>query len=77
MSIEVESTVNEVVADRLSLKRESLGDGTHFVEDLGVESLAIVEITEVIETTVGGHVPDDLANLKAVGELRAYVVDRA
>ncbi|NUB93846.1 hypothetical protein HT576_23005 [Haloterrigena sp. SYSU A121-1] len=77
MSIEVESAVNEVVADRLSLERESSGDGSHFVEDLGVASLDIVTIIEAIEATVEIHVPDDdLTNLEGVGEFRAYVVER-
>ncbi|ADB62955.1 hypothetical protein Htur_4129 (plasmid) [Haloterrigena turkmenica DSM 5511] len=77
MSTEVESTDNEVVADRLSLEWERSGDRTHFVEDFGVVSLDTVEPTEAIEATVEIHVPDDLANLKAVGELKADVVRRA
>lgn len=78
MSTKVESTVDEIVADRLSLDPESFGDGMHFAEDLGVESLDIVEIAEAIEATVGVHVPDDdLADLKTVGELKAYVAERA
>lgn len=77
MSTEAESTDNEVVADRLSLERGSFGDETHFVEDLGVESLDTVEPTEATEATAEIHVPDDLANLKAVGELEADVVRRA
>lgn len=70
--------VDEIVADRLSLNKDDFDNRTHFKEDLDVESLDIVEIAETIEATIGVHVPDDdLANLETVGELKAYVTERA
>lgn len=78
MSTETESTVDEIVADRLSLDEDTFDNETRFEEDLDAESLDIVEVAEAIEATVGVHVPDDdLSYLDTVGDLKAYVAERA
>ncbi|WP_222913723.1 acyl carrier protein [Natrinema sp. SYSU A 869] len=78
MSTKAESTVDEIVTDRLSLNEDAFDDGTRFKEDLDAESLDIVEVAEAIEATVGVHVPDDdLEDLATVGDLKAYVAERA
>lgn len=70
--------IDEILAYRLSLTKNDFDNKTHFKEDLDAESLDVVEVAEAIEATIGVHVPDDdLANLETVGELKAYVAERA
>lgn len=78
MSTTTESTVDEIVAERLGLAESDFDDETRFEEDVDAESLDLVELAEAVEATVGVHVPDeDLADLETVGEFKAYVAERA
>ena len=71
--------VEEIVADRLRVDSDAFDDGTPFDgEALDADSLDLVEIAEAIEAEVDVHVPDeDLEDLETVGDLTAYVAERA
>ncbi|TMT85671.1 acyl carrier protein [Haloterrigena sp. H1] len=71
--------VEEIVADRLRVDSDVFDDGTPFDgEALDADSLDLVEIAEAIEAEVDVHVPDeDLEDLETVGDLTAYVAERA
>jgi len=71
--------VEGIVADRLRVDSDAFDDGTPFDgEALDADSLDLVEIAEAIEAEVDVHVPDeDLEDLETVGDLTAYVAERA
>ena len=71
--------VEEIVADRLRVDSDAFDDGTPFDgEALDADSLDLVEIAEAVEAELDVHVPDeDLEDLETVGDLTAYVAERA
>lgn len=78
MSTNIDTAVDDIVSDRLQLSADAFDDETSFEEDLGAESLDMVELAEAVEATVGVHIPDDdLAELETVGAFKDYVEEHA
>lgn len=75
---EIGDRLEEIIADRLRVDRQSFDDATAFEEEpLEAESLDIVELAEAIEADLGVHIPDnDLEEIKTVGDLKDYVTER-
>ncbi|WP_323191384.1 phosphopantetheine-binding protein [Halostella sp. PRR32] len=78
-TLDVSSSVETIVTDRLRVDSDAFDDGTRFEgEALDAESLDMVEIAEAIEADIGVHIPDeDLEDLETVGDLVTYVDERA
>jgi acyl carrier protein len=68
------------LSDILEVKPESISEGASFVEDLGADSLALIELVEALEEelserTVGFRIDDeDLEDLKTVRDAVDYVM---
>lgn len=78
MASTTQPDIEEIIADRFGIDRSAFDDGTRFEEDLGVESLDLVEMAEAIDATWGVYIPDDdLAELETVGAVKDYVTERA
>lgn len=82
-SDEVLAVVQEAVATVLELDPETVTRETSFRLDLGADSLALVEIVEIVEERLapqarpGFHIEDDdLDALVTVGEAVDYAVAR-
>lgn len=82
-SEEVLAVVRAAVARVLERDPASITRGTRFREDLDADSLALVEIVEIVEETLapqarpGFHIQDeDLDALATVGEAVDYAVAR-
>ncbi len=80
---EVLALVQQACARVLEVEPESVGRGTRFVEDLHADSLALVEIVEIVEEALaplarpGFHIEDeDLDGLTTVGEAVDHAVAR-
>ena len=49
-------------------------DGTRLLEDLGIDSLLMVEIVILVEETLGIHIEnEELRNLRTVGDIKSYL----
>ncbi len=64
----------ELVRDQavllLDLTREELAEDVAFVDDLGVDSLALIEFAMAVEDALGISLPEDeLAGTQRLGEL--------
>ena len=71
---EVMSRLKEIVVDRLNVEEEQIKPEASFVEDLGADSLDIVELIMGIEEEFDIEIPDeDAEKLTNVGEAMAYV----
>ena len=74
--------VQQACATVLELDPAAVTRATRFVDDLGADSLALVEIVEIVEETMaargpGGHIDDeDLDGLVTVGEAVDLAVAR-
>lgn len=68
--------VKEIVANQLRLVAEDIADDASLVEDLGADSLDIVDIIMAFESEFGTTVPeDDIVDLRTVRDLADYISD--
>ena len=71
---EVQAKLKEIVMDRLNAEEDQIKPEASFVEDLGADSLDIVELIMGIEEEFDIEIPDeDAEKLTTVGEAMAYV----
>ena len=71
---EVQAKLKEIVMDRLNAEEEQIKPEASFVEDLGADSLDIVELIMGIEEEFDIEIPDeDSEKLTTVGEAMSYV----
>ncbi len=70
----LEKKVRELIADRLKLDIEQVQPSSKFIEDLGADSLDIVEMIMQMEEDFGITIPDeDAEKIKTVGDAIAYL----
>ena len=64
-----------LIADQLGEDANSISMDTNFEEDLGVDSLDIVELSMALEEEfdIGEMSEEDLATIKTVGDLVGYL----
>jgi acyl carrier protein len=79
---EVEQILRERLAEILEIEESSITLDASFVDDLGADSLALIELVEALEDelgerTVGFRIDDeDLGDLRTVRDAVDYVVAR-
>ncbi len=72
--VEVTARLKEIVMDRLDVEESQISDTASFVEDLGADSLDIVELIMGIEEEFDIEIPDeDAEKLTNVGEALSYI----
>jgi acyl carrier protein len=73
-SVSVEQRVIEIVCDNLAVSKEQVTRNTSFIEDIGADSLDIVELIMELEEEFDIQIPDDQAEkIKTVGEAIDYI----
>ncbi|MCE5201897.1 MAG: acyl carrier protein [Synergistaceae bacterium] len=71
---EIQAKLKEIVMDRLNAEESQIKPEASFVEDLGADSLDIVELIMGIEEEFDIEIPDeDAEKLTTVGEAMSYV----
>lgn len=66
--------IEKIIAETIGCDQELIKEESKFVEDLGADSLNIVEIVMAIEEEFEMEIPDDDAEeLLTVGDLRKYI----
>ena len=71
---EIRSDLSEIVNDIAGVAVEDVQLDKSFVDDLGVDSLSMVEIIYACEDKFEVSIPDeDAKNLKTVGDAVAYI----
>ena len=72
--MEMEDKVRSIIADQLGISVEEVVDDKKFIEDLGADSLDIVELVMAFEEEFEADIPDDEAQgIQTVGDAIAYV----
>lgn len=72
--IELESKVRKIIADRLQVDEASVTTSASFVEDLGADSLDLVELVMAFEEEFKLEIPDqDAETMKTVGTAFDYL----
>lgn len=67
-----------MLADQLGFDEDSISENTNIAEDLGADSLDLVELMMSAEEEFGiTVVDDDLAKLKTVADIVKYIEEHA
>jgi acyl carrier protein len=74
---EVVEKLKTIVSDRLDVEKDQVTPEKSFVEDLGADSLDIVELIMGIEEEFEIEIPDeDAEKLTSVGEAMKYTLEK-
>lgn len=66
--------VKEILVKQLRVDVDSISDDTDIVDDLGADSLDVVEMLMTIEQEYGVVVPDEaIMTFKTVGDVAKYI----
>jgi acyl carrier protein len=75
---EIFDKVKAVVVDQLNVEDEEVIDDASFIDDLGADSLGIVELVMALEEEFGVSIPDeDAESIKTVGDAVSYIQTNA
>ncbi len=70
----VEERVIDIVAEQLGVEKDKITRETHFVNDLGADSLDTVELVMELEEEFDISIPEDQAEkIQRVGEAIEYI----
>ncbi len=58
---DVRKKVIAIIAEQLAKPEDSISESSHFVDDLGADSLDTVELVMAFEEEFGVEIPDDAA----------------
>lgn len=71
---ELKEKVRKIIADRLQVELDSITDQASFVEDLGADSLDLVELVMAFEEEFNLEIPDqDAEKMTTVGAAFDYL----
>lgn len=74
----IEEKVKNIIVEQLNVDAESVTPDASFVEDLGADSLDIVELVMTMEEEFDLEIPDeDAEKIKSVGDVITYVQTKA
>lgn len=75
--MDVFERVKKIIVDQLGIAPEKVVPEARFREELGADSLDLVELIMAFEEEFGGSISDDEAQkIKTVGEAVAYLESR-
>lgn len=71
---EIFTKVREIVAEQLGVEQSDVTPEASFIDDLGADSLDIVELVMAMEDEFGFEIPDEEAeNIRTVGDAVKYI----
>lgn len=71
---DIASKVTEIIVEQLSVNADQVKPEAKFTEDLGADSLDVVELVMAFEEEFGIEVPDeDAEKLQKVGDVLDYI----
>ncbi len=77
MSTELESKVSEIIVEQLGASKEEIVPEASFTDDLGADSLDIVELVMAMEEEFDIEIPDeDAEKIQTIGDALSYVKER-
>jgi len=70
--------IREVISKQLGIEKDKVTEGSGFMNDLGADSLDLVELVMAFEEEFNVEIPDeDAEKLQTVGEAVTYLINRA
>ncbi len=75
--MDVEAKVKEIIIDKLGVEESQITPEASFTNDLGADSLDIVELVMGFESTFNVSIPDDDAEkISTVGDAIKYLKEK-
>jgi acyl carrier protein len=73
----IEERVKKIIAEQLGVEEDEVNPESHFVEDLGADSLDTVELVMALEEEFGIEIPDeDAEKIATVQNAIDYISER-
>jgi acyl carrier protein len=70
----IEEKVKDIVCDQMGVSRDKITPDTHFLNDLGADSLDTVELVMEFEEAFDLNIPDeDAEKIQTVGQAIEYI----
>ncbi len=69
--------VKEVIAKQLRINASDIADTAAIVEDLGADSLDIVEMLMTLEDEMNITIPDEVTGVKTIKDIAEYIDNAA
>jgi acyl carrier protein len=77
MTVKLEEKVKEIIVEQLDITEEECVPEAAFIDDLGADSLDIVELIMAMEDHFGLEISDDdLAKIRTVKDITDYIKER-
>lgn len=68
--------VKELIAEQLDVDEDSITPDANIQDDLGADSLDVVDLVMALEEEYEVEIPDEaVANIKTVGDIVKYIED--
>ena len=78
MNPSVQQRIREIVSQQLGVDAGELRPEADILQDLGADSLDVVELVMALEEAFDIEVPDeDVEGMRTVGDVERYVTERA
>lgn len=75
--MEILEKVKSIVANQLRLEVSDIADDASVIEDLGADSLDVVDIIMAFESEFGSTIPEeDIASLRTINDMADYISER-
>ncbi len=74
----IEAKVKGIIIDQLGVSEDEVTTNASFVDDLGADSLDLVELVMALEEEFGQEIPDeDAEKIVTVKDAVQYILDRS
>jgi acyl carrier protein len=74
----IEAKVKSIIIDQLGVSEDEVTTNASFVDDLGADSLDLVELVMALEEEFGQEIPDeDAEKIVTVKDAVQYILDRS
>ncbi len=78
MSASIEERVRSIIVDQLAVDAAKVSQTASFIDDLGADSLDIVELVMTMEEEFDLDIPDEEAEkMKTVGDVVKFITSKA
>jgi len=66
--------IKKIIAEQLGVEESEVNPDSHFIDDLGADSLDTVELVMALEEEFGIEIPDeDAEKIQTVGDVSKYI----
>lgn len=70
-------TLKEIIMEKLNVAEDQINPDARFQEDLGADSLDVVELVMAIEEKFDIEIPDeDAEKIRTVGDAQNYILEK-